>query len=378
MNKRKNKTFPICSFAALCGLFVFVNHVNVAAMPSAGEKSPGLAVAGISVALDQYYQLLEKGQIPLGVTQGLAVITGLTKEETGYVSVLDVYSNLGIARVDGYLNIRKEPDQDGEIVGTLTANGGCEVLSKEDGWYQIQSGSVTGFVSAEFLATGSEAEDLAKEAASLVVRVDTETLRIRTEPSTEARIWDQGYGGESYDVINDLGNGWVEVLLEGDDADAGGSNGYVYTPGNATLMYTLTEAVEHSSLETAATGFSKIRKNAVDYAMQFLGNPYVWGGTDPNTGADCSGFVQYVLKNTAGVTLNRTSRDQVRHGTEVEASNMKPGDLVFYENNKGTINHVAMYIGNEQVIHSASKKTGVKISRWNYRKPVAIRNIIGS
>lgn len=132
---------------------------------------------------------------------------------------------------------------------------------------------------------------------------------------------------------------------------------------------------------TAIAGSSEddraVRQALVDYAMQFLGNPYVWGGTDPNTGADCSGFTQYMLKHAAGVLLNRTSREQQKQGAEVSSGEMRPGDLIFYSNSQGVINHVALYIGNGQVIHSASKKTGVKISPWNYRTPVSIKNVIG-
>ncbi len=115
----------------------------------------------------------------------------------------------------------------------------------------------------------------------------------------------------------------------------------------------------------------------VNYALQFVGNRYVWGGNDPHTGADCSGFVKYVYSHVAGVTLNRVSRDQARQGKRIQSSQMRPGDLIFYTNSKGVVNHVAMYIGNGQIVHAASRKSGIKISTWNYRNPYRIVNMLG-
>lgn len=118
------------------------------------------------------------------------------------------------------------------------------------------------------------------------------------------------------------------------------------------------------------------RRALVDYALQFVGNPYRAGGTDPNTGADCSGFVRYVMANGAGISMNRTSREQAKQGTQISSEEMKPGDLLFYSNGS-RINHVAMYIGDGEIVHASTEKTGIKTSKWNYRKPVRIVNMIG-
>lgn len=391
MNKKKKQmiTYGIIAGAALIGLAGLTSpkpeqgsqSLQAAANPEEPSdiqvKKSGAPVAGINVALDDYYAALDRKEVSRSVMEDLTTTVGLTQEETGYVSIMDVYTNLGVAKVSGYLNIRKEPKEDGEIVGKLTRNGGCEILGEEDGWYKIQSGPVTGYASKEFIVTGDEAKAIASEESSLVVKVDTDVLRVRTEPNTESRIWDQGYAGETYEVAEDLGDGWVKIHLEGNDGDTEGSDGYVYTNGNATLMYALPEATKFSPSELAAQAHSKARRDVVDYAMQFLGNPYVWGGTNPHTGADCSGFTQYVLRNGAGVSLNRTSREQAKQGQEITSAQLQPGDLIFYGNSRGSINHVSMYIGNGQVIHASSKKTGIKISQWNYRSPVAIRNMIG-
>ena len=118
------------------------------------------------------------------------------------------------------------------------------------------------------------------------------------------------------------------------------------------------------------------RNQIVNYAVQFVGNPYVWGGTSLTNGCDCSGFTQSVLRHF-GISIPRVSRDQARSGSRVTSDVMRPGDLVFYANSSGTINHVAMYIGNGQVVNAASRRSGITIYRWNYRTPVAIRDVIG-
>lgn len=118
------------------------------------------------------------------------------------------------------------------------------------------------------------------------------------------------------------------------------------------------------------------RKEVVDYALQFVGNPYRTGGNDPHTGADCSGFVKYVMEHGAGISMNRSSRSQATQGQQISAEEMQPGDLIFYGNGSN-INHVAMYIGEGQIVHASTHKTGIKISEWDYRAPVKIVNMMG-
>ena len=120
----------------------------------------------------------------------------------------------------------------------------------------------------------------------------------------------------------------------------------------------------------------ELRQEVVDYALSFVGGRYVWGGEDPHSGADCSGFVRYILSNTAGVSMSRSSYDQAREGETVSPETMQPGDLLFYGNGR-RVNHVAMYIGNGQIVHASTAKTGIKVSQWNYRTPVRIASFIG-
>lgn len=118
------------------------------------------------------------------------------------------------------------------------------------------------------------------------------------------------------------------------------------------------------------------RKNLVNFAMQFVGGPYRYGGSDPRTGVDCSGFTRYVMLHGAGVSLNRSSGAQANQGVSVSAEQMRPGDLIFYASGR-SINHVAMYIGNGQIVHASTYETGIKTSVWNYRTPVKIMNVMG-
>ena len=281
--------------------------------------------------------------------------------------VLNLYKNLGISSVDTYLNVREEPSESGKIIGKMTSKCAGEILeTSEDGeWYKIQSGPVTGYVKKDYILTGDAANSLALEEARLMAIVSTDMLNVRTEPSTDAKIWTQISNAERYDVVSQQ-DGWVGIHLDEEEVAYVNSE-YV------DVRYALSEAIRFSPIDEK----SILRSDLVNYALQFVGNRYVWGGNDPHTGADCSGFVKYCYAHVAGITLERVSRDQARHGTAIDSSAMRPGDLVFYTNGSGTVNHVAMYIGNGQIVHAASRRSGIKISTWNYRKPYRIVNYIG-
>lgn len=292
---------------------------------------------------------------------------------------LNQYDNLIISKVDSYLNIRKEMDtsDEGNIIGKFPSRAAGEILETLDGWYKIKSGPITGYVKADptLVATGQEARDLALEAASLTAIVNTDMLNVRSEPNTDSKIWTQISKEERYAVLNQL-DGWVEIELDAGDSESS-DKAYISTrDNNVEVRYALTEAIKFSPLEEKANKEASRRNKVVNYALQFVGGRYVWGGNDPHTGADCSGFVKYVMSHAAGVNLPRTSREQAKVGKSITSSEMRPGDLIFYTGSNGVVNHVAMYIGNGQIVHAASRKSGIKISTWNYRKPKAIRNVL--
>ncbi|MGL5435039.1 MAG: SH3 domain-containing protein [Lachnospiraceae bacterium] len=293
---------------------------------------------------------------------------------------LNQYDNLVISKVDGYLNLRSSPENKGmeNVIGKFPSRAAGEILETLDGWYKIKSGSITGYITAEsqYVATGQEARELALEAASLMAIVNTDKLNVRSEPSTESSIWTQISKEDRYSVVEQL-DGWVQIELDSGDEESGENKAFIATrENNIEVRYALAEAIKFSPLEERANQQASARSKVVNYALQFVGNRYVWGGTNPNTGADCSGFVQYVLRNSAGVSLPRTSREQAKTGQSIKSSDMKPGDLIYYTNKSGVVNHVAMYIGNGQIVHAASTKSGIRISTWNYRTPKYIRSYL--
>ena len=342
-----------------------------------------------AVARDERYEVLSEGDGWVQIEQGY-ISTADGNAEVRYclneASKLDMrtmavnqYSNLLVSKVNNYLNVRSSPTQSegmGNVIGKLPSRAAAEILeTSEDGqWYKIKSGAITGYVSADpqYIATGQEARDLALQEASLMAVVKVDGLRVRTEPSTDSKIWTQLTMEEKYPVLNQL-DGWVQIELDtGEDTD----NAYISTrDNNVEVRYALPEAIKFSPLEEKANAQMSRRSQIVNYALQFVGNPYVWGGTSLTKGADCSGFTMKVLEHF-GISLPHYSGSQAKMGRSVSSSEMRPGDLIFYANSSGTVNHVAMYIGNGQIVHAASRRSGIKISTWNYRQPKTIRNVI--
>ena len=285
--------------------------------------------------------------------------------------VLNMYSNLGVSMVTSYLNIRETPEEKEDmsnVIGKLTAKAGCDVLEVDGDWLKIRSGEITGYVKAEFIATGLQAQDVAVENAQLMAIVNTDILNARTEPTQEAKIWTQITNSERYPVLEQL-DGWVKIELEEEES------AYVNTDF-VDVRYALNEAIRFSPMEEAAMKSASLRQQIVNYAIQFCGNPYVWGGTSLTNGCDCSGFTMKVMEHF-GVSLPHYSGSQAQLGTKVTSETMRPGDLVFYGNSSGRINHVGIYIGNGQIVNAQSRRSGIRITNWNYRRPKAIRNILG-
>lgn len=267
------------------------------------------------------------------------------------------YTNLGVANVDNHLNIRETPGEDGKLIGKMSNDAACEILEVTDGWAHITSGKLEGYVSLDYLLTGPMAVTRAQQIVKPIASVETEVLRVREEPNVECPVITTVPYGEELEVRSVL-DGWVEIDLDGEAA-------YVAAEF-VTVAERLPTAITMSEL-LYGEGVSDVRVDICQYAKQFVGNPYVWGGTSLTRGADCSGFV-LSLYAKYGITLPHSSSAQANCGRRVALSQMQPGDLVFYTKG-GSINHVAMYIGNGQVIHASSPSTGIRISSVNYRTP---------
>lgn len=426
------------------------------------------------------------------------------------------YDNLAIAQIndDAYVNIRNKPNtDDGEILGKLYDNSAAEILGEEDGWYQIRSGSVEGYVKKDYFVTGAEAETLAEQVGRKVATVKTTTLMVRSGAGTDQDIVGMVGDSEKLRVLEDQGD-WVRVSVDSDmegyvskeyvdctmqfkeaesleeerqrlaaeeaayqaaleearKADEAASNTQGQTNGSGDTSQetpatnapettvpetetpatnapettapeteapwtespeteapetetTWTEAPETNAPETTApetnapetettwtetpetsetnapeteapatetpeteppqteapgnqdpsggngqgSSTSGTRQSIVSFALQFEGNPYVWGGTSLTHGADCSGFTQSIMANF-GISIPRVASDQAYGGRSVDVGSVQPGDLLFYLDDSGSIGHVALYIGNNQVIHASTPETGIIISDISYRQ----------
>ncbi|MDF2802621.1 MAG: hypothetical protein K0S61_2524 [Anaerocolumna sp.] len=329
-------------------------------------------VAGIAVVLDEFYDNANASDE--------VEINNLMEE-------LAIQNSLAFAKVSNYVNIRSKASEEGEIVGKLYDNAAASILGKEDGWYKIKSGSVTGYIKGEYLVTGEKAVSIAKKVGNRIAVVNTTTLKVRKEASTDSSVLTLIAIGDDLKVTKEL-EGWVKVQLE--------ENSYGYISMDYIMLQTSYEeavsieeeqqrlAEEEANLQSqnvanSSSGNSTSSNSSYsstgstgnrisDYAVQFIGNPYVWGGTSLTNGTDCSGFTQSVFRNF-GISIPRTSRSQATGGTRVSLENIRPGDLLFYAQG-GTINHVAIYIGNGKAVSASTPATGIRISNYNYRTPV--------
>ena len=289
--------------------------------------------------------------------------------------VLNYYDNIGVSIARDYVNIRKTAKANGTICGKLPGKAGCNILGESGSFYKIKSGLVTGYVSKEYIATGKRAEDLAIQYADLRAIIKTAALRVRTGPGTKFKQWTRVTKEETYIVTEQL-DGWVAIEIDGSDSSKTANKGYISTSKNyVEVRYALDQAIEFTV--APATQTTSTRGKIKNTALKYIGGKYVWGGNNLSTGVDCSGFVQAIYKQF-GVSLPRVSKEQAKRGTAVSSANKKVGDLIFYANSSGVIDHVAIYIGNNQIVHAASSRVGIRISAWNYREPAAIRNVLGN
>ena len=356
MNQNINRFFAI----AMAGTIIFTGSNLTGLTAQAKEANKVQTVAGAGALFTEAIKDKPTEQ------EEQASVSENTAEVTQEApSTIYGYTNLGIANVEETLNVRETPSADSSMVGKMPKNAAGEILETLDGWYKIQSGDVTGYVSADYLITGEEAAARAEEVKQTIATVKTPTLNVREEPNTECSILALMPQGEELNVLEDL-SGWVKVDL--DNTNGFISKDYVDISVQLPKAMTMTEV-------RYGNGVSDVRVDLISYATQFVGNPYVWGGTSLTNGADCSGFTLSIFAKY-GVYLPHSSKAQANCGTRISASEAKPGDLFFYGSGS-SISHVAIYIGNGQIVHASSKKTGIKISNAFCRSPICVTRVLG-
>lgn len=333
-----------------------------------------------------------------------------------------VESNQVVANIDTYLNIRAEASEDSEVVGKFYNGNVGTLVEQGDEWSLVSSGNAYGYVKNDYILSGAVAESYIENNCDQMAKVNTDTLNIRAEESTDSNILALSGEGDKLEVVGEE-DGWVKVAVDAETIGYVSSDyvciDYAYetaitieeeeaaiaeeearrkaeeeaaaeaarqaeaeaaakaqqssssstsssktTTSNSTASNTTSNSSQSSQASTPAPAPAPSNGNGssiASFACQFVGNPYVYGGTSLTNGADCSGFVQSVFKNF-GYSLPRTAASQAGAGVQVSLSDLQPGDLLFYHG----FGHVAIYIGNGQVVHASNAQTGIKISQYNY------------
>lgn len=386
--------------AGVLSVALLTTGANISAF--AAEMDSVLPVAGLDLCLNEGVSLKDVAE-ETGTENNYDIVepiepTEIVKKEM-VEEVKEDYSNLVIAEVNDYVNVRSIPSEEGEIVGKLYDDSVGDFLGEENGWYKIESGNCIGYVKAEYCVTGEAANELAKEVGRRTAVVTTETLNVRKEPNTQSPILGMVPLEEVLTVTDEAG-GWVQIKIE---------EGYGYVSRDYVELSTefvkaesreeekarlkkeeeerqaaleasrKAQAEEAARAQAAAQEAEQIAETAsnnsglgqqvADFALQYVGNPYVYGGTSLTNGADCSGFTLAVYANF-GVSLPHSAAAQNKKGTSVGSiENAIPGDIVYYSG------HVGIYIGNGQIVHARNSRYGIVVSNANYDRILGVRRI---
>ncbi len=405
MNKKKR-------ILGVAGLSIFMCATlvvpNLAASLASEEH-----MEGANVVIDEYCEEVAAGTV---AAQNSSVLTATEaavqaeeqaeeqpqdiedEEEDVHVELNLNYSRLGIAsKVDTYLNVRKKPSESSSIVGKLTKNAGCHIYKIKKGWAKIVSGQVKGWVKASYLVTDEKAEELATKVGKNVALIETNSLRVRALPTTDAPIYSVVSEGEEFTIKKqNLTLDFVKKVIAKEKISKSAlkkAGGYekieeslsdfvcIYVDDEYAFVakeyvkqqYSLKRAVKAKTVKASkSSGVSSGQASIVEFAKKFLGNRYVWGGSSLTGGTDCSGFTMSLYAHY-GYSLPHNAAAQA--GVTRKVSSPKPGDLFFYSNGS-RINHVAMYIGGGMVIHASNPTDGIKISNAYYRQPVKIGRVM--
>ena len=376
-------------------------RVMAAELPGPNGETGGRAVQEEQVVVCGGVQFFfENGDPAAALSQETlqAVIAALEQED----EASDEYADLAIANVNNYVNVRTLPSVEGDIAGKIYHGAVAQILDKagEDGeWFQIISGNVEGYIKAEYFLYGENAAAVIDDYVTRYAVVAADRLNVREAPDLGAKRIGYIDNGERLQMLEDQGE-WLKVQY------TEGISGYVaseYVTVMEEFVYAKTleeearELEERRALEarqnvteqevsentainvTPPSGVystnEELRSQIVDYAMQFLGNVYIHGGKTLEGGTDCSGFTSLIYAEF-GYSVSRTPAGQLSNaGRSISYSEIQPGDIICY-GSKGKCTHVAMYIGDGQIIHSANPRKGVVIYKADYDTILGVKNLI--
>lgn len=395
-NGKKNISYAIAAGVLLSGVSMtslaspVAGVVGMASTDSATVASNSYStLSGVSLTLAN---ILSDASAAADNTSDVASNNTTTVEQQAPESE---YANVAIAQVDNYVNIRSTPSEDGDVVGKLYNKSAATVLATEGDWYQITSGNCTGYVKCEFVVVGDE--ELAKSVSTRLATVTTQTLYVREQPTTESSVEGMVPEGDDLVVTDEsmADTGWVKVsLLE--------YEGYVslefvtlstdYVTAESKEEEAARLAKEEAERKAAAAAAAASQRKAssgsyytggsssyaapsgaggsavVSYASQFVGNPYVYGGSSLTNGTDCSGFVMGVY-SAFGVGLPHSSSAMRSVGYGVDVNSMQAGDIVCYSG------HVGIYTGNGTIVNALNTSSGITYTNVNYSPILAVRRI---
>ncbi len=386
--------------------------VTEPSVSTADSSEPELITVGAGSTAGSGVTAAASVEESVGAGVGAAALLTTSEEGEGEIlNLVDVvtrnkkneeedFTNLVIAHVSDYVNVRDAASESANIIGKLYDKSAGDLIEEEGEWYKIKSGSVTGYVKGEYCVTGEDAQALAKEVGKRMAVVTTTTLYVRSEPSKEAEVLGMVPIEDELEVLDEL-DGWVKVSIEEGDGFVSSEFVRLYTDfvraeskeeeeARLAKEEAAREAARKAAEEAGKKKSSSKKQSGqgaapsasygvagggtgaevAKFALQFVGNPYVYGGSSLTNGTDCSGFVMSVYRNF-GVSLPHSSGADrgVGYGVSGGIANAQAGDIVCYSG------HVGIYLGNGQIVHASTARTGIKVSPVSYRSVLAVRRI---